>query len=54
MLQILTRYQVVPEFLEVLFSFGADPDVADPHVAESGNSNAAIVDAPDGVQRAYS
>jgi hypothetical protein len=48
MLQILTRYQVVPEFLNVLFSFGTDP-----HVAESGNSNVAIVGSASGTQRKY-
>jgi hypothetical protein len=45
MLQILTRYKVVPEFLEVLFSFGSDP-----HLAEAGNSNLAVVDL-DGTKR---
>jgi hypothetical protein len=46
MLQILTQYQVAPEFLEVLFSFGTDPNIA-----ESGNSNVAVVDAAGGIQR---
>ena len=45
MLQILTRYEVAPEFLEVLFSFASGP-----HVAEAGNSNIAVVDL-DGIKR---
>lgn len=39
MLRILTHYKVVPEFLEVLISFGSCP-----HPGEAGSSNIAVVD----------
>lgn len=47
MLKVLTRYQVVPEFLEILCSFSPDH-----HSTESGHSNVAVIEADDGVQRA--
>ena len=46
MLQILTRYQVFPEFLEVLLSFGSIP-----HTTEAGNSNLAVVESDGGTKR---
>lgn len=43
MRKVLTRYQVDPAFLLVLFSFGEVP-----HLAESGSSNIASTVSPDG------
>ena len=45
MRKVLTRYQVDPTFLSVLFSFGATP-----HLAESGSSNIASTVSSDGSQ----
>lgn len=45
MRKILTRYQVDPNFLSVLFSFGEIP-----HLAESGSSNIASTASSDGSQ----
>ena len=43
MRKVLTRYQVDPTFLSVLFSFGEPP-----HLAESGSSNIASTASSDG------
>ena len=45
MRKVLTRYQVDPSFLSVLFSFGATPNLA-----ESGSSNIASTVSNDGSQ----
>ena len=45
MRKLLTRYQVDPAFLSVLFSFGQMP-----HLAESGSSNVASTVSSDGSQ----
>ena len=45
MRKVLTRYEVDPAFLSVLFSFGQMP-----HLAESGSSNVASTVASDGSQ----
>ena len=39
MRKVMTRYEVDPSFLSVLFSFGETP-----HLAESGSSNVASVE----------
>ena len=46
MKQILMRYQVGPEFLPVLFSFGEEP-----HLAESDATNVCISNHSDGSRR---
>ena len=48
MRKILTRYQVDPAFLPVLFSFGEMP-----HLAESGSSNIASTASSDGSQSKF-
>lgn len=43
MRKVLTRYQIDPSFLSVLFSFGDEP-----HVSEGGDCNAVVKELPNG------
>ena len=43
MRQILTRYQINPAFLSILFSFGSEP-----HLTETGNNSLHNIKRPDG------